>query len=248
MRPGEIQNALERAERSLEAGGPLAGTGFWKAVDALRTDRVTAARYKDRVAAIDRRAFERGVKLRVPVWAGNLVLGSGTIAGAVAVFLGAGLGGLTGSLLFLGGFGALILATHSLSHYLVGRAVGIRFTHYFIGGPPPPRPGAKIDYASYLAVEPVKRAVMHASGAVVTKLVPFALIPIALAASLEWWAIAALVVVGIAQLFTDALLSVKISDWKKVRRELAAARAPSSQPPGSESKSGIPSNGVDGSP
>ena len=33
----------------------------------------------------------------------------------------------------------------------VGRLVGIRFTDYFIGGPPPPRPGLKTDYATYLA-------------------------------------------------------------------------------------------------
>ena len=35
------------------------------------------------------------------------------------------------------------IAVHSPTHWLVGRAIGIRFTDYFLGGPPPPRPGSE---------------------------------------------------------------------------------------------------------
>jgi hypothetical protein len=153
------------------------------------------------------------------------VLGAGTLVGAAAVGLSGRLGGAGRSLVFLGGLGALLGTTHTLSHWLVGRALGIRFTHYFLGGPPPPRPGLKIDYATYLRVRPAARATMHASGAVVTKLVPFVLIPVALAGGQPRWVIVVLVVVGAGQIATDALFSVKTSDWKKVLRELRAAKS-----------------------
>ncbi|MEO7804133.1 MAG: hypothetical protein ABIS18_07045, partial [Actinomycetota bacterium] len=164
-----IGAVLDAAERALADGRGLKGTGFWPAVAILRKDRTLAKRYARRVAAIDREAFEAGVRLRVPAWLGTSVLALGTGVGVVAVTF-------NHPLIFLVGFGALELSTHSLTHWVVGRLVGIRFTHYFLGGPPPPRPGAKTDYESYLCSTPMRRAVMHGSGAVVTKIIPFVLV------------------------------------------------------------------------
>jgi hypothetical protein len=66
---------------------------------------------------------------------------------------------------------------------------------------------------------------MHASGAVVTKVVPFALLPLSIWLYEDWpWLTWLLIVVGMVQIVTDVLLSTKVSDWKKVRRELRAAR------------------------
>mgnify|MGYP001568444969 CR=1 FL=1 len=67
------------------------------------------------------------------------------------------------------------------------------------------------------------RAWMHASGAIVTKVVPFAAYPFALSAGLEPWAIWVVLGVGVLQLVTDALFSVRASDWKKFRREMRFA-------------------------
>lgn len=220
-----VDDALRRAEEATVAGRPLAGTGFWKVVDQARRSPRLAERYADRIAAIDRRSFESQVRLRVPVWAGNAALAAGTAAGIAAVALSPDVAGLVGSLVFLGGFGALAVSTHSLTHWVVGRAVGIRFSHYFLGGPPPPRPGLKIDYATYLRVDPAKRAVMHASGAVVTKLVPFVLLPVAMSQGQPRWLVALLLVAGAGQIVTDVVFSTRTSDWKKVRRELRAAGA-----------------------
>jgi hypothetical protein len=225
---GFIVEALERAERAVEAKRPLAGTGFWKAVEELRRNPGLAAQFADRVAAIDRNAFESSVKLRVPAAVGNLVLGAATAAGLAALIVASRLEGLWRTLFFLAGFGILDVSTHSLTHWVVGRFFGIRFTHYFVGGPPPPRPGAKIDYATYLRTPAKERAVMHASGAVKTKLLPFALIPVGLALDVERWAIALLALVGVGQIATDLLFSTKTSDWKKVKRELRAARGKAS--------------------
>ena len=219
-----MTEALDHAEAAVDAGRPLTGTGFWKAVDRARRNPRLAEEFADRIAAIDRGSFESQVQLRAPVWIGNVALGAGTGAGVLAVALAPGLPGLARSVVFLGGFGALAVTTHSLTHWVVGRAMGMRFTHYFLGGPPPPRPGLKIDYSTYLRVPPKRRALMHASGAVVTKLIPFALIPVAVAQGQPGWLLALLVAAGAGQIVTDVAFSTKTSDWKKVRRELRAAK------------------------
>lgn len=247
MRPEEVPLALERAERVVAEGRGLDGTGFWPAVAEVRRNRALAVRYADRIGAIDQRAFERGVRIRVRTTFGIALLALGGIVGdgliTWAVFAGVGdngdrIGRLarfvisvgTASPLipafFLVGTLLVVVSTHSLVHWMVGRLLGIRFTYVFLGGPPPPRPGVKTDYASYLRVAPQSRALMHASGAVVTKLVPFALLGNARALYDDWpWLTWVLIAFGIVQILTDVFLSTKSSDWKKVRRELRAARA-----------------------
>ncbi|MGH2772340.1 MAG: hypothetical protein ACRDIU_04290 [Actinomycetota bacterium] len=222
-----LTRALGRAQAALERGESLKGTGFWKAVSLAKQDPGIAAKYGSQIAEIDRRAFEQAVRLRVPAAVGTAALTLGSLAGIVAV-LGAGAVGApvvrTG--LFLAGTAAVLVCTHSLTHWAVGRLMGMRFTHYFLGGPKPPRPGVKVDYATYLAASPRQRAIMHASGAVVTKLVPFALFPLALSAQIYPWASYGLLALGAAQIATDAAFSTKNSDWMKFRRELALRIAP----------------------
>jgi hypothetical protein len=120
--------------------------------------------------------------------------------------------------------GSWAVSFHCLAHWLVGRLVGIRFTDYFIGGPPPPRPGLKTDYATYLRVPPRRRALMHASGAVATKVAPFVPLFFWSAADAPVWSALVLLAVGGLQIVTDVVFSVRSSDWKKVRRERAVAR------------------------
>jgi hypothetical protein len=62
---------------------------------------------------------------------------------------------------------------------------------------------------------------MHASGAIVTKIVPFALLPASLRLYDEWpWLTFVLIAVGLVQIVTDVVLSTKVSDWMKFRREM----------------------------
>lgn len=221
-----LEQALDAAEVSVEAGEGLEGTGFWKAVSQVRRDGSLVDEFAGRIASIDRRAFESGVKVRVSAALGTTVLGAASGAAVVALLVAGAIGNrLVRTLVFLAALGALLVGTHSLAHWVVGRMMGMRFTHYFLGGPFPPRPGAKLDYSTYLRVPPRQRAVMHASGAVVTKVIPFALIPAARALELPGWVTVLLVVIGAGSIVTDALFSVKTSDWKKVRRELRAARS-----------------------
>jgi hypothetical protein len=66
---------------------------------------------------------------------------------------------------------------------------------------------------------------MHGSGAVATKLAPFVALAFWPATEAPAWAALILLAIGLFQIATDVWLSTKTSDWKKVRRELRAARA-----------------------
>jgi hypothetical protein len=202
-------------------------------VRAVKKDPSLIDAYAVRIGRIDRRAFESRVRMAVPLWFGLLLLLAATATGIIAILAAVELGPccLSGRAdrlrvlfvpaSFLVGLGALIIGTHSLAHWIVGTVLGIRFTHVFLGGPKPPRPGVKSDYASYLRASPRARAWMHASGAIVTKIVPFALVPAAMALYDEWpFLVYVVVAVGIAQIVTDVVLSTKVSDWMKFSREL----------------------------
>jgi hypothetical protein len=214
-----IEVAVEKGEHDLRR------LGFWKRVAQVKRTPETADRWADQIARIDRVAFERGVRLRVPVWVGNALLLGGVVLGAAAVAFALRAGPTAAALSLLVAGGVWSVSTHCLTHYVVGRAVGIRFTNYFMGGPFPPRPGLKTDYASYLRTSPTARAVMHASGAIASKLSPFVALGFAPATDARWWGPVGLLALGVLQIVTDVVFSVKSSDWKKVKRERAIARA-----------------------
>ena len=121
----------------------------------------------------------------------------------------------------------LLGTTHDLAHLVVGRLVGIRFAHWFIDGPTRLQPGLKTDYASYLRTPPHARAWMHASGALTTKAIPFAIL--ALRSGDPPWVRWALFVLGGVQILTDVFFSRHHSDWKRFRREMAVADSLASQ-------------------
>ncbi len=66
---------------------------------------------------------------------------------------------------------------------------------------------------------------MHASGALATKLAPFLALIFFATADAAAWARVALLGLGVLLIVTDVFFSTKTSDWKKVRREVAVARA-----------------------
>jgi len=72
--------------------------------------------------------------------------------------------------------------------------------------------------------DPDSRAWMHASGAIMTKVAPLFALAFWPASDAPWWSAAGLVAICVASIATDVAFSVKVSDWKKFRRERAVAR------------------------
>jgi hypothetical protein len=222
----DYQEEFDRIEAAVDAGETdLGRLGFWRLLARVKGEPALSRHWADAAGRIDRKAFEARVRWRIPVWLGNAVLVLGTLAGTFAVGLAlvTTSGTVAGLALLLAG-GIWSVTLHDLAHWVAGRLVGIRFTSYFIGGPIPPSPGLKTDYATYLRTEPRARAWMHASGAIVTKLAPFAALAFWPATDAPAWAAWGLLALGVLQLVTDAIFSVRSSDWKKVRRELGVAR------------------------
>jgi hypothetical protein len=226
---------LDRIEAAVDGGDvDVRRLGFWRVVALIKRDDEVIERHAEQVGRIDSKAFRARIRFRAPVWVGIALqlLGIGAAVGLVAfVVWNAGSGGdlldvelASGVGLLLAAF-ALAAGIHTFAHLVVGRLVGIRFTDFFFAIPPPPLPGLKTDYGTYLRTGPVARAWMHASGAVATKLAPFVVLAFAPAANAPGWSVVILVVLGVFQIATDVLFSTKASDWKKVRRELAVAGA-----------------------
>ena len=221
----EIERTLDEAERLLGRGAPidLRRLGFWRAVAAVKREPKYVERHADRIAEIDRDAFRRRMPLRFPAALGVAVLMLGSLFGLVVLWLAAAFQPPTKELLVLVGMGAVIVCTHGLAHVIYGTLVGIRFTDWFFDVPFRPQPGFKTDYATYLRAPAAARAWMHASGAIVSKIVPFAVVPYAASINCAAWAILVLVAAGIVTIVIDVVFSVRASDWKRFKREMRLA-------------------------
>ena len=225
--PAGFPAEFERIEAAVDAGQTdLRALGFWRLLGKVKADPILAHHWAEQAGRIDRKAFEARARLRVPVWFGNALLLVGTLVGAAAVAFA-----LTTDSEELAGL-ALILAAldwsaafHVPTHWLVGRAMGMRFLAYYVRDLVPPVPGLKIDYATYLRVAPEARAWRHASGAIASKIGPFlslAFWPASGAPEWAWWAILGY---GLLIIGTDVFISTRKSDWKRYRREMRIARA-----------------------
>jgi len=217
---------LDRIEAAVAAGNrDLRSLGFWKVVGAIKRDRAAIVRHADQAGRIDTVAFRAGVRTRVRPWVGVVLMLLLSAAGVAGVVLAATWTGTWAGLALLGAGVAWSVGWHLPAHAFVGWLAGIRFTDAFMGGPPPPRPGIKTDYAAYLKAEPSMRAWFHASGAIATKLAPFVAFALWPVTNAPAWAAWALLALGVLQIVTDVTLSTKSSDWKKFRREREVARS-----------------------
>lgn len=205
----------------------LADMGYFRMIKEVKASPQLSNHWAEQLGTIERIRFERSHRIRLPVWFGNLVslIGIGLGAAAAVVAVDADDPTVAGVAL-VASAGIWTVAVHAIAHWLVGRIEGIRFECYFVGGPLKVTPGVKTDYASYLRTPPGSRAVMHASGAIASKVAPFVSLAIGLVSgnppSWSLWTVGA---IGVAQILTDVFWSTKQSDWKKVRRERQVARA-----------------------
>jgi hypothetical protein len=234
------QDALARIERAVDEGNPdLRRLGFWPLVNRIKVEPALSHHWAEVVGRIDRKAYEARVRPRLPLWFGNtlLLVATAVWAAVVPVALAIARRSATpepfiSGLLVVAAAGGLSASVHDLAHFVVGRIGGIRFHSYFIGGPLKLTPGLKIDYEAYLKASPGNRATMHAAGALATKAAPFAVfvgayVPHARAGYdlLPAWSLWAVLALGAVEILMDILWSRKVSDWKKVGRELRVAQA-----------------------
>lgn len=222
MDRSEIDRILSDVEEDLRTGDADMRP-FWRVVAAVKRDQTLADAFADRIAVVDRTAFERWALLTVPIWSGTALMVLGTVLGLFMVLLSYYVTEPGNGVFLLVGTGITWITTHGLAHVAVGALGGMRFTHWFIGRLIQPQPGVKVDYATYLRADAKARARMHAAGAVMTKIVPFAALGPALVIGVQPWVTALLVLGGVGSIVTDVLWSTKTSDWKKYLREMRYA-------------------------
>jgi hypothetical protein len=221
----ELGDELDRIGAAVAAGNrDLRQLGFWRVVGRIKRDQVAIDRYAEAVARIDTRVFRAGVRTRVRPWVGVAAMLLVAGAGVAAVLLAGAWTGFWAGVALVGAGVAWSVGWHLPAHAFTGWLAAISFTDAFLGGPPPPRPGLKTDYATYLPAEPTMRAVFHASGAIATKLAPFVALALWPATNAPGWAAWVLLAIGVVQIGTDIAFSRRSSDWKKVARERAVAR------------------------
>lgn len=226
MDQAQIDGTLTTAEAALASGGKvdLGVLGFWKAVTAVKKQPDMVEVFADRIGRIDREAFERWALLKLPSGVGTALSTAATAGGLALIGWAYRSTGTAQGLALLVGTGIVLTATHGLAHWVVARGQGMRVTYWFVGTMRQPQPGIKVDYATYLRTPARQRAWMHASGAIVTKVVPFISLALGLLMGAPTWTLVILGLLGVVQITTDVLWSTKASDWKKFKREMAVAR------------------------
>jgi len=222
LNENEIEASLAGCEADMTAGRAIdvKGHRFWKAVAAVKADSSLTDRYADRIGAIDHAAFRSWALYTVPSSTGTALMVLATIAGFAIILAGYYVDEPWNGLALVVGTLVLLVSTHGLTHMTVGHLQGMEFSNWFIGTISRPQPGVKIAYATYLRTPARSRAWMHASGAIVTKLLPFLLLGAAWGMDAPAWSWWVLIILGIAQILTDVIWSTKASDWKKYQREM----------------------------
>jgi hypothetical protein len=224
-----LQESFSRIEAAVDEGRTdLRELGYGRLLRQVKADPMLSAHWADQIGRIDRKLFERRRRVRLPVWLGNLVLLGGTAAGAGAIVLATRLGDedeVLAGLALVASAGILMVSVHDLAHWVAGRLAGIRFLAYYLDGPFRVQPGLKTDYATYLQAQPGDRAVMHAAGAVASKVAPFVAAAFFPATEAPGWALWATLGLGVIQIVTDVAWSTRKSDWMKAGRERRIARS-----------------------
>jgi hypothetical protein len=123
----------------------------------------------------------------------------------------------------------LVFFPHCLAHFVVGRLVGVRFTHYVLGKSSITKLRLpvissvssmipltlKIDGGSLRSVSPGARAVMFASGAVVSMILPFLAVVVSIGRLPVMWS-AGLFLISVANVCLDLYYSPRAGDLSRI--------------------------------
>lgn len=143
-------------------------------------------------------------------------------------------------LAYLVSWTCLVFFPHCLAHFVTGRLVGVRFTHYLVSRSPVaklklpiisevmskiPILGLKIDRRSLKSVSRSARAVMFASGAAASMILPFFVV-VASLGRLPSTSSGVLLLLSIANLVLDLYYSPKAGDLSRIQSGLQLLSAP----------------------
>ncbi len=202
----KIKDELVRLENNYSQAA------FLDIVKRIKKEKINDDELLEKIETISRKRFKERVSFTLGVTSGNLLEGALTIAAIALVF-------------WVNSFWifyviALVLMTtlHPLSHFLIGRLVGIRFTHYYLNGPARIEPTLRIDNFSYLKISGKKRALMHVSGVVGTVAAPLFVCAIAIYKGANDAAMNLFIIFLLLIVF-ELLTSTKIGDLMKAKRE-----------------------------
>lgn len=227
--PGLVLSIIE----ARVSGGDynLKELGFWKIVAQVRRNPKLAEEFGEQIARIDIAAHKANW-ISVPLWLGHVIEILVTLFGLWLLYLALyNSSSSARGMALVGAAFFLSFSLHPLTHYVVGRVLGINFKYYFLHGlyiffrSPGKKwwklePSLKVDYASYLRASPKARVLMHASGAVVTKLTILLVLLLGVKFNAPVRGIIATVAMLALYMLTDLLYSTKSADWSKVKREL----------------------------
>jgi hypothetical protein len=175
--------------------------------------------------------------MRIPLLVGNIVEVVGVLFGLYLISFAFDVPSiLLRFLVYLVAWGCLLFFPHGLTHYIIGRLVGISFQYYYLGRSsvyklklPFVRTLAsravvltlKVDQRSLRSASPGSRAVMFCSGAVASMVLPFFAAVTSLG-SLPMNLTAILLLLSAANLVFDLYYSPKASDIARAKSATCA--------------------------
>lgn len=202
----EIKDELARLENNYSQAA------FLDIVKRIKKEKINDDELLEKIETISRNRFKGRVSFTPGVTSGNLLECALTITAIALLFR------VNSTWVFYAVALVLMTTLHPLSHYLMGRLVGIRFTHYYLNGPARIEPTLRIDNFSYLKTPGKKRAVMHVSGVVGTAAAPLIVALFALNMG-ESGAAFNLFILFLLLIIFELLTSTKIGDLMKAKRE-----------------------------
>lgn len=174
-------------------------------------------------------------KQRIPVWLGNAIEIIGLSFGFLSLLLiNPLLHPLLKLMLLLVAWFCFWFFSHCLAHFIVGKILGVHFLFYFVGRSSLtklnlpfilslakvfPVLGIKIDKASLRNISPRKQAVMFASGALASMILPITCSMYALL-HLEMWFGAFLSIITAGNIVFTLIFSVKVGDLSRAKKAL----------------------------
>jgi len=224
-----IEERLTQIFNEVKKGNfALRKLGFWDIVREAKRNKEIAIKYGDKISEINKYVFEKKWKWKfAPIYgiSAMLVISVITILAFpyalndrfyLSVYLPVASFILSASL-------------HPITQYIVGRVFGIKFLYFYLRGiyifsrtskgKFHIEPALKLEYASYLRTNPLKRAIMHISGSIITILIVFLFFWLSLVFNVYLWSQVICGGIAISYLLTEIIYSPKYAAWKHFLEE-----------------------------